>query len=176
MRPRTLLFACLLALPLTSRSHSAVAQTAPDETALLEVIDRFFLALHSGDADAMASLIRPDGEVVVVGSEGSDPQVLVRDLADTVARMRGEDWVGFRESYWSPTVLQRGRLAMVWAPYLLVVNDGRFSHCGVDQFTLTRTDAWRIEFAAFTVEPTRAACEALGQPQEATGMRPDFPD
>jgi len=43
-------------------------------------------------------------------------------------------------------------LAMAWVPYEFHVN-GKFSHCGVDVFTLIQTqDGWKIVSAAYTIE------------------------
>ena len=45
------------------------------------------------------------------------------------------------------------RIAMVWTPYNFWVNE-EFSHCGVDVFTMFKTDAgWKIASVAFSVEP-----------------------
>lgn len=45
------------------------------------------------------------------------------------------------------------RIAMVWTPYNFWVND-EFSHCGVDVFTMFKTDTgWKIASVAFSVEP-----------------------
>jgi hypothetical protein len=45
----------------------------------------------------------------------------------------------------------------VWAPYDLWVNK-KFSHCGVDVFTLIKTNqGWKIASLVYTVEPD--ACE-----------------
>jgi hypothetical protein len=44
------------------------------------------------------------------------------------------------------------RIAMVWNPYDLWVNN-KFSHCGVDVFTLLKTKAgWKIASLAFSME------------------------
>ena len=44
------------------------------------------------------------------------------------------------------------RIAMVWAPYDLWVND-KFSHSGVDVFTLLKTaEGWKISSCSYTVE------------------------
>jgi hypothetical protein len=154
-------------------SHSAA--DAPDEGAILDVVDRFFLALHRGDAEAFEAVVQPHSRTVYAQPEGAAPPIVVREGAQTAARMRGGDWTPFRESYWAPTVLQRGRLASVWLPYVLVREDTGFSHCGIDQFSMTRTDAgWRIDFVAFTIEPTQDACEELGMPAHPALRRPRF--
>jgi hypothetical protein len=41
-------------------------------------------------------------------------------------------------------------MAQVWAPYDFHL-DGKFSHCGVDMFTLVQgKDGWRIAAIAYT--------------------------
>ena len=153
---------------------SGTSAQAPDEAAILDVIDRFFIALYKGDAEAYEALIQPHSRTVIVGPPGAEPLVRMRETPGTAERMRSE-WRPFRESYWSPTVLQRGRLATVWLPYVLIREEGGFSHCGVDHFTLSKPDdAWLVDFVAFTVEPTEAACVELERPADSTQMRPDF--
>jgi len=44
-------------------------------------------------------------------------------------------------------------IAMFWAPYDLWI-DKKFSHCGVDVFTLLKTkEGWKIVTIAYSVEP-----------------------
>jgi hypothetical protein len=52
--------------------------------------------------------------------------------------MQTSDGMTYRGRYWSPTVLIRGSLAAVWAPYEFWI-DGRTSHCGVDVFDCVKT-------------------------------------
>jgi len=70
---------------------------------------------------------------------------------------------------WSPTVMIRGSLAVVWAPYEFWI-DGQTSHCGVDVFDFVKVnDAWRVANSMWTVEPD--ACEEL-RPADASAIRP----
>jgi hypothetical protein len=63
---------------------------------------------------------------------------------------------------WDPLVLVHGRIAVVWAPYDFHIN-GEFSHCGVDAFTLIKTEnGWQIAGAAYTIEPKGCAASPLG--------------
>ncbi|MEM9386171.1 MAG: hypothetical protein AAGA68_13990 [Pseudomonadota bacterium] len=157
---------------------AALATPTPEEGAILEVIDAFFLALHAGDADTLEAVLQPHSRTVLIRPDGEEgaASIAVREGRDTVARMRHQPWAPFRESYWSPKVLQRGRLAVVWLPYVLIREEGGFSHCGIDQFTLTKAGGWRIDFVAFTIEPTREACADLGQPSDDDLLRPTFPE
>ena len=66
------------------------------------------------------------------------------------------------ERMWDPTVLVRGPLAVVWAPYDIHRN-GQFVHCGVDAFTLMRTPTgWKIATVSYTAEPVGCAPSPLG--------------
>jgi hypothetical protein len=49
-------------------------------------------------------------------------------------------------------VMVHNRIAMVWGSYNLWIND-KFSHCGVDAFTLLKTEAgWKISSLSFSME------------------------
>jgi hypothetical protein len=74
-----------------------------------------------------------------------------------------------RERYWDPTVLVRGSIAVVWAPYEFW-RDGKTTHCGVDVFDLVKQDdVWRVANIMFTVEPD--ACPGL-RPKDSSQIRP----
>ena len=76
------------------------------------------------------------------------------------------------EAYWSPTVLVRGSIAVVWAPYEFRI-DGKTSHCGIDSFDFVKVDGrWLVANAMWTVEPD--ACQELRPPSPAE-MRPARP-
>lgn len=68
-----------------------------------------------------------------------------------------------------PTVLVQGPVAMVWLPYDFY-QDGKWSHCGVDVFTLLKTgDSWRIATLAWSVDqPPACAPHPDGPPPGAT--------
>lgn len=73
------------------------------------------------------------------------------------------------ERYWSPTVLVRGHIALVWTPYEFWL-DGKRSHCGIDAFDLVKVDGrWRVANAMWTVEPD--GCASL-EPPSPSEMRP----
>jgi hypothetical protein len=133
----------LLALP-------ALAQSNGDKQQVLAVVQGFFDALEQQDTLAFRRMFVPGGSLyslsdrpdsVRVGSTSPfsfkfNPSRIVRE------KMRPAEVV---------VQLQR-RMAMVWAPYDLWIND-RFSHCGTDVFTLLKTPTgWRIASLAYTME------------------------
>jgi hypothetical protein len=53
-------------------------------------------------------------------------------------------------------------MAAVWTPYDLYV-DGEFSHCGIDNFNLLKTDeGWKITGIVFSMEPENCSESPLG--------------
>jgi len=149
--------------------------TAPDRAEILSTIDMFFEALATKDADVMTDLLSADARSVVVSPEDEGEPVRSSRMADLVARMRAGALPKIEEPYWSPIVLQRAGLAVVWAPYE-VWGDGVLAHCGIDVFTLTRhningNQAWKIQSVDYTREPS--ACEELW-PNGRSVLRPQM--
>ena len=164
---RTFLLSILfLALP----THLSAGE-AEDKEVILKVIDEFFLGLATADADAMENLLAPHAmDVIVV--PGSDNKVRTRPSSSSFEQMRSGDFPKALEWYWEPIVLQRGRLAVVWAPYEIDINDGERGHCGIDVFNMSKPeDRWLIDTIHYTVEPE--ACDEI-TPGEGVETRPDF--
>jgi hypothetical protein len=118
----------------------------------------------------MAAMQAPDGMTYVARPrEGGGIEIVGRPNSYWVDPARA-DGPALRERYWSPTVLIRGPIAVVWAPYEFW-RDGKTSHCGVDVFDLVRIDGeWRVSNSMWTVEPD--ACAEL-RPADASKLRPD---
>jgi hypothetical protein len=147
----------------------AAGHTAGEEAAVLAVADSFMRALTAGDRAAMAALQLPDAMTHTASVRPGQP-VRVQGRPVTAftdpSRPAGPP---MRERYWSPTVLVRHAIALVWAPYEFWV-DGVTSHCGVDMFTFAKVDGrWRMANALWTVEPE--ACVEL-RPRNAGDIRP----
>ncbi|MEM9898400.1 MAG: nuclear transport factor 2 family protein [Pseudomonadota bacterium] len=150
----------LCTLAMLSVYGVARASEAPSEEKeeILEIVDSFFLAMGSNDADGMARLVSPEAVLVLTGDGTGSPPIRREPLAELIEDYRtatGE----VHEAYWSPTVLQRGDIAVVWAPYQLDINGAR-RHCGIDVFNLSRENGeWLIDALSFTMEPE--ACPEL---------------
>ena len=161
--------AILAALSLAACSPAPPApEASPHEEAILKAVDDFFIALGKPDAAMMDDLIMPGAITVIAAPEKGEVQTI-----GTVALLpkAGEPFRKIRERYWDPVVLERGGLAVVWAPYIIHIDD-EFSHCGVDVFNLSSRDgAWKIDTVSFTREPS--GCDALGYADDLV-TRPDF--
>jgi len=157
----------------------ALAQPAPsapaghqagEEAAVLAALDRYVHAISARDLRTMAAMQTPDGMTYVARPrEGAGIEIVGRPNSYWIDPARAEG-PALRERYWSPTVLVRGPIAVVWAPYEFW-KDGETSHCGVDMFDLVKIDgAWRVANSMWTVEPD--ACGEL-RPADASQLRPE---
>jgi hypothetical protein len=90
----------------------------------------------------------------------------VRSQADTTfIRSISTGTAALLERYWSPTVMVTGNVAQVWTPYDFHI-DGKFSHCGIDSFSVLRTtEGWRLASATYTVQRKDCAPSPLGTPR-----------
>jgi len=156
--------------PAASGSAQAAAGHQPrEESAVLAAMDRYMVAISANDLKAMAAMQTPEGMTYRArATERGDMEVLPHPNSYWVDPAQ-DDGRTYRERYWSPTVLIRGGIAVVWAPYEYWI-DGKTSHCGVDVFDFVKIDgAWRVANSMWTVEP--GACEEL-RPADASGIRP----
>jgi len=161
------------ALPVTPAPMSPTYDpaAAPDRVAILKTIDRFFEAFLDADEAALLAVTRPDAFILSTNPEAEGTPVRRSDFSRVIDDIRAGTFPRVEEPYWSPIVLQRKNLALVWAPYEAWINE-KLSHCGVDLFTLTREgDGWLIESIQYTREPP--ACEELW-PEGRSLLRPEM--
>ncbi len=163
---------CVLTLGACApETQTAAMPKAPDEEAILEVIDEFFLALAAGDGDALERMFSDDVTTVRAAPETDAPPSYSTGAA-LIAAYKSGNGIAVVEPYWDPIVLQRKTLAVVWTPYQVSAN-GSLIHCGIDVFNLSRHgDQWKIDALAYTAEPS--ACDEL-LPEDKSAFRPDFP-
>jgi hypothetical protein len=150
-------------------SSSPAGHQTGEEAAVLATVDRFMHAVSANDLRTMAAMQTPDGMTYVARPrKGGGTEIVGRPNSYWVDPARAEGPT-LRERYWSPTVLIRGPIAVVWAPYEFW-EDGKTRHCGVDVLDLLKIDGeWRVSNSMWTVEPD--ACVEL-RPADASQLRP----
>lgn len=137
-----------------------MAQPAGEEQAILARVQAVFDAMAAHDSAAAAALVIPEGRLAVSRANGT---VSISTLGEFAARLSATK-SSLLERMWSPKVLIRGGMAVVWTEYDFHL-DGKFTHCGIDSFQLVKTvDGWKISGLAYTVEPTGCAPSPLGPP------------
>jgi hypothetical protein len=141
--------------------------TSPDHVTVLAVVDKFMHGVSTNDAAGMKALALEGTLNTVAGPAPDGGTRITRRPFDPVAPIGQPP--ERRERNWDPTVLLRGGIAVVWAPYEFW-REGKTTHCGIDVFDLVKQDgSWRIAHIMYTVEPE--ACPGL-RPTDPSRVRP----
>lgn len=142
---------------------------ALEKASVLEVMDRYLAAISSSDLEAMKQLQMPEGMTYRAKSSADGTVQVVPHPNSWWVDPARKDGHALRERYWAPTVLVRGSIAVVWAPYEFWI-DGKTSHCGIDSFDFVKVGGrWLVANAMWTVEPD--ACAEL-RPKNPVELRP----
>jgi ketosteroid isomerase-like protein len=119
---------------------------------ILHSVDEFLRGLNEKDPAVIAAVSTEQGLLVSHRLREGKEAIRFRTFADDLATINKDDGT-FRETYWDPTVLVRGNIAVVWAEYSFDY-DGKRTHCGIDVFNLIKIDgAWKVTGIQYTVEP-----------------------
>jgi hypothetical protein len=136
-------------------------QATGDATPVIETVSRFFVALAEKDTALARTVMMPEGRFYSVREDGA---IRAQTHEAFFERISGEE-SDLLERMWEPTVLVHGRIAVLWTPYDFH-RDGRFSHCGIDAFSLIKTDTgWKIAGTVYTVEREGCPESPLGPPE-----------
>lgn len=139
-----------------SLAASPVSANAEDK-AVLAATQAFFDGLEAGDPAAMRAAALPNIPMMALATK-PDGAVDIRRFAfeDSFGKKVAP---GLKEWMWSPVVVRRGALATVTGPFE-ITRDGKTVHCGVNIFTLAKSEgAWKVASVSWTAEPD--ACPEL---------------
>lgn len=140
-----------------------------EEAAVLEALDGYLRALSASDLTEMAARQAPDGMTYRATRNAQGQWDVVERPQTFWLDPYNDPEAAYRARYWSPTVLVRGPIAVVWTPYEFWLN-GETSHCGVELVNFVKLDGqWKVSASTWTVEPQ--ACEGL-RPEDASVLRP----
>jgi hypothetical protein len=141
-------FVLLVVLAVAPRSARAQATDA-DSQAAIAVADSVLAALTGGDRAALARLTLDSAVVGGAGVRDGVERVSLRSFSLYISRTGPP---AFTERGFDPTARVQDRVAQVWMPYDLYVGD-KWSHCGVDVFTLMKSEGrWRVATVIYTIE------------------------
>jgi hypothetical protein len=148
-----------LTLPLFVSLHSyAKVKTNTEKKAVQETVKLFFEALEKKDTVLYKNIVFTNGQICTVRRQQDTLKSSVRSFADDMKRLVSMSTV-IEERPLRYEIKIHIDIAIAWVPYTLSLS-GKFSHCGVDVFTLLKTTGgWRIVNASYSVEPN--GCAAL---------------
>lgn len=131
-------------------SSSIRVYAQDDKTEVLAIAQQFFDALEKGDTTTLRSLFLDDARNYFVQERDTE----IRAGSRSPKSFRADKDRVVRERFIKDgvEVMVHNRIAMVWGSYNLWIND-KFSHCGVDAFTLLKTESgWKISSLSFSME------------------------
>ncbi|MDO8993140.1 nuclear transport factor 2 family protein [Daejeonella sp.] len=153
----------LLILLLISINSFAQKKQNPEEKEILLKVQQFFDALEKQDTVLFKSILLTNGQVWAISEKENAAKYSMRQFSDFMKTLINPARV-IQERMLSSEVKIHNRIAMAWVPYTLNIS-GKFSHCGVDLFTMLKTiEGWKIATAAYTIEPE--GCSGSGSDPE----------
>jgi len=131
-------------------SYQSAGQSRDEKEEVLKVARLFFEALEKHDSVIFNKILMKDSYNYIVVDQGDSAKLFSRlhknsnFKSDRVIKERMRD---------AEVIVQiHKRIATVWAPYDLWLND-KYSHCGVDAFIMMKEkDGWKIGTISFSVE------------------------
>lgn len=156
---RILVALALLAV-LAPAAHAQ--STDPETRAVIATADSLLAALSRNDKAALARLVTDSAIVGSSALRAGTERLVVRSWASDIARNYPQR---ITERGFGATVHVQDRVAQVWMPYDLYL-DGKWSHCGVDAFTLLKVaGTWKVVALLYTVEqPPACSKHPAGPP------------
>ncbi|WP_041693514.1 nuclear transport factor 2 family protein [Emticicia oligotrophica] len=134
----------LLTILLFMGASQLFAQT--DEQLIKATINQVFDGMRKNDSSMVREVLHPSCFLKSIGKTKTGEVKLQEDAILMWLKQIGtkREGVILDERLTSYDIKIDGEMAMAWTPYEFYVND-KFNHCGVDVFTLMKTDkGWKI--------------------------------
>ena len=137
---------------LMTLTYSTYAQDLEinDEKKIKNVINRFFRSLETRDTLLMKQTTMGEAQIWRRKNNKKPIEIDTRLSKDDLQEMPNDPII--KEIPLSFKILVDDGIAVAWVPYKLWVDD-KFSHCGIDVFTLFEMEGtWKIISMAYTIE------------------------
>ena len=142
----------LLLLFFTYFQSQAQQNDEAEKKLIAEKINLFFKVLETKDTALYNTLVYPNAQIWTIRSQKDALKIAMRSFSDDMVSLVAMKTV-IEERPMSYEIKVHNNIAIVWAPYTLSLS-GKFSHCGVDVFTLLQsTEGWKIVSTVYSVEP-----------------------
>ena len=139
-----------------ARAQSSIAE----HEAVLKTMQMFFDTMTSKDIEGARKILQPQGRFHALRMRDGKQDVRAFSHEEYFADLQASKQK-MRERIWNPEVKVNGLIATLWAPYDFWL-DGKYSHCGVDQFDFIKTEeGWKIAGGVYSIE-SKCAPSPLG--------------
>lgn len=127
-----------------------------EKKAITEKVNLFFKVLETKDTVLYNTLVYPNAQIWTIRPQQDTLKIGMRNFSADMISLAAMKTV-IEERPMSYDIKIHSNIAIVWAPYTLSLS-GKFSHCGVDVFTLLKAaDGWKIVSTVYSVEPDGCA-------------------
>jgi hypothetical protein len=145
---KKLIISFLIALSIESFAQEKHDQ---DKKEILQKVQQFFDALETQDTVLYKSILLKDGQTWAISEKDGKVKYSMRQFSDRLKTLINPASI-IQEKTLSSQVMIHKQIAMAWVPYTLDIS-GKFSHTGVDVFTLLKTsEGWKISTLGFTID------------------------
>ena len=149
-----------------SRSDEKQAFSELDCGVWTDVVERCFEGMSEHDSTKLVQSVLPGAAITRLRWKASGELDIYSTTGQEFIDQLRQPGPSYVERIWDPICLGGEDVATVRAPYDFHV-DTVFSHCGMEHFTLIRSEAgWRIQSVAYTFfSKTESDCKAkFGSP------------
>lgn len=131
--------------------NSVFGNVDSEKSKILETVKKFLRVLETGDTALANEILVPEGSNFSVREEGGFYRIKHTNYNKLIASLP-EMKEKYKEIISDPEILVHKNISVLWAKYKFFI-DGKFSHCGVDSFSLIKIeDKWKIASIIYTIE------------------------
>lgn len=128
----------------TTPAPAPTRSRAEERTAVLAAVKAMFDGMRAGDSAAVRAVFHPQAQLSTTRMRGGQPTVEMDSLAGFLRAVGTPHDAVWDERTHDEVVHVDGTIAQAWTPYEFWAG-GKFSHCGVNAFTLARTaEGWKV--------------------------------
>ena len=139
----------IIVLLIVNLKSFAQEKQQQDKKEILQKVQKFFDALETQDTVLYKSILLKDGQTWAISEKDGTVIYSIRQFSDRLKTLINPNSI-IQEKTLSSKVMIHKQIAMAWVPYTLDIS-GKFSHTGVDVFTLLKTsEGWKISTLAYT--------------------------
>lgn len=123
---------------------TALPPPGSEEAGVMTPVNAMFDGLARRDGAIILAAMRPDASATVAVEKADGSRDVRRMTAAEFASHIKPGPERFEERLTDPAIEVDGDIAMVWSPYVFLV-DGKVQHCGVDHFDVVRQNgSWKV--------------------------------